>query len=179
VTSGRVAVLILTVTAGAGLCLAQYGSQATYPTTTLPLYAGGMVQAQPPAAEAPAAEPPWVQRIEGKLDRLLKLVEDEAGADPKAKAGGGAGDALVSAAGKCAACHAPDVAKQAGGDFTFFQKDGDGLQMIPASTENEWRTLRRNLPKMPPADNKKGVAPLTPAERQAMDEWLNQNRPKK
>jgi mono/diheme cytochrome c family protein len=97
------------------------------PTVTLAHYGAGLG----PAADAPVdVQPEWAKRLEAKVDKLLKLIEEEAakGADeaaPVAGAGRTAGSNLQAGAEVCAKCHAADVFKADGGGFQIFTDKGE------------------------------------------------------
>lgn len=184
-TTKFAAVLILS---GAGLSMGQYppartGYQAASPLV-VPAYALG-IKEDPPTTPAPRqqGEPPWVKRLEDKLDKLLRMVEDEAtGADPKVAAapqpGQNAKELLEEVLGGCAACHAPD-SKKDGGNKVFFEAKAGGLDFVLPTTEEAWNKQVRKvrLNQMPPPENNKHVAPLTPAQKSAILDLLEKNRP--
>lgn len=118
--------LALLFWSSAGFAVAQpytYTQYAAAPLLTVPLYGAGYAPAQPPAAQQGGDD--RLKRIEEKLDRLLKLLEEgaeEPAADAKDAAKPSA--ALVNAATKCYACHSPAAAPDKGGKFVIFDDKG-------------------------------------------------------
>jgi mono/diheme cytochrome c family protein len=125
----RVALPFVAVTAGAIYLSAkpQYGYNA-YPTVSVPLYGVGLAPQQPATPGEGNSVEERLARMEAKLDKLLKLIEDELTpvdppADPKAAASQPPA-ALISGASKCANCHMPTTAGDKGGGFALFTAAG-------------------------------------------------------
>lgn len=93
------------------------------PVVTVPLYGAGLTQ-QPDNKESVEER---LIRIESKLDKLLKIIEDELVPDPPPsdpKASTLPTAALISGATKCAGCHAADKSEEKGGSFALFTPAG-------------------------------------------------------
>jgi mono/diheme cytochrome c family protein len=108
-------------TFGAGVVYGQYAAN-TY--VTIPHYGAG---AGPQTGEPPPAEPQpeWAKRVEQKVDKLLKLLEELDDKTPDKAAPVAAGNALQSAAETCARCHAADNFKAKGDGFQLFNDKGE------------------------------------------------------
>lgn len=138
-----------------------------YPATAyvkIVAYGASLIPLAPQAAAQKADDTAErLKRLEEKLDRLLKLLEQQGGQPAAAQQPGAAPSALVSAATKCAACHFPDVADEKGVGFTFFNKEGD-IVAVPE------RDRRRAIDRINSDDPKKKMPPpasgaLTAAEK--------------
>lgn len=142
------------------------GPPGSYPTVTVPLYGAGLAQAPAPAPGDVTDVKADLKRIEEKLDRLLKLLEDAAKDDPSGPAKA-PGSALSSGATKCAACHFPDVAEQKGGGFKLFTAAGAFAQLTPRQRTQVVKRVTTADPSflMPPP---KSDVRLTDAERAAL-----------
>lgn len=133
------------------------------PAVTIPLYG---------AAAAPGQVPNQSQldRIEAKLDKLLKLAEEEPQPIPANQAEGLT--PLSSAANKCFECHAPDTAERSGGGFKMFAPIEGGFGFAPLSDRQRQQIVKRVTTedpgfKMPPPKSK---VQLTPEEKTALVE---------
>jgi hypothetical protein len=166
------------VTAGLTLAaVAQYPSYTPPVVVEAPFFGARYVEepAAPPGAPAGGADDlrAVLARIEGKLDRLLKLAEDEAaageggekpGAPPKA---GGPPAALTSGANVCFACHRPEAAAEKGAGFAMFERNekGDGYALAKIDGPMAARLVRKvksgSMPMAP-------ARPLTDAEKAAV-----------
>jgi mono/diheme cytochrome c family protein len=104
-------------TFGAGVVYGQYANG----TITVPLYGAGAA----PAATEGEPQPEWAKRVESKVDKLLKLLEELDDKTPdKAAPVAAAGNALQAGAEACAKCHAADNYKEKGDGFQLFTADG-------------------------------------------------------
>jgi mono/diheme cytochrome c family protein len=141
---------------GGGVALGQYGGTTQY--VRIPLYGAGAA----PAANDQTSEvqPEWAKRVESKLDKLLKLLEelDEKTPDTSKT---GTNAALQTAAETCAKCHA-DNFKADGGGFQLFQ-NGDFRNFSERDVDKIVTELERE--RMPPPKSK---YKLTPTERTAL-----------
>lgn len=133
------------------------------PSVTLPLYGAGMQPGQVPNQTQ-------LDRIEAKLDKLLKMAEAEPQPIPANQAEGLT--PLSSAAGKCFECHSPDTAERSGGGFKMFAPIEGGFGFAPLSDRQRQQIVKRVTTedpgfKMPPPKSK---VQLTPEEKTALVE---------
>lgn len=166
-----VALLVLVAGSAAGLLLAN--PPVSTPTITLPLYGAG-VAAEP---AAPPEDADALKRLEAKvdalqatLDKLLKIVEEEAAA-PKPVASPKPDDgrptpALIAAAGKCATCHHVNVATAKGGKFALFNADGTFADIRPTDR-------KRIVEKVTSGEMPKPPLVLSPEEKSAVVDWFS------
>lgn len=121
-------------------------SNPTYPvatpTVTMPLYGAGLAPQQPPAPSGASVEE-RLARLEQKIDRVLKIIEDAA-ADEKANGAPAPPrsnrETLIGGATKCAACHHADVADAKGGGFKLFTAAG---AFAPLSARQKQQVSKR------------------------------------
>jgi mono/diheme cytochrome c family protein len=147
------------VTAGLTLAaVAQYPSYTPPVVVEAPFFGARYVEepAAPPGAPAGGADDlrAVLARIEGKLDRLLKLA-------------GGPPAALTSGANVCFACHRPEAAAEKGAGFAMFERNekGDGYALAKIDGPMAARLVRKvksgSMPMAP-------ARPLTDAEKAAV-----------
>jgi hypothetical protein len=172
---GQMIACLVSMTGAAGLGYL-YGAGKSDPPAAayarLPAY-GAQAAPQPPP---PSPLEQRLQAIEAdlkaaneKLDRLLKLVEDDAAGGPQ---NGEPPAALISAATRCEKCHAPDTADKGGGFvlFAFTDKEKTGLAFAALNSFQKQKAVKRLTTqdagfKMPPPPS---GPPLTEAERAAL-----------
>jgi mono/diheme cytochrome c family protein len=156
--------------AGVGLLItgALLGGANPNPTVTVPLYGAGLVQ---PAAAPGQSVEERLTRMEAKLDKLLKLIEDAAAdvpaGDPTKAPPRANQAALVRGASACATCHHVNVAEQKGGGFRLFAPSGAFAALTPRQKVQLQKRLSTEDPafRMPPPAS--GVK-ITDEERAAL-----------
>lgn len=95
-------------------------------TVRVPHYGAGLAPEQPAAAAPPGeVQPEWAKRLETKIDRMLKLL-DELDATPDEKTGAKppTAAALQSGAEVCARCHSATTYASDGNSFQLFDEAG-------------------------------------------------------
>jgi hypothetical protein len=123
----------------------QYGTA----TVTVPAYGAAYNGA---ADQQAAVAQSQLDRIEAKLDKLLKMAEPEIPADNVTTKPGNVPAALAGAAQKCAQCHHADVAKEKGNGFALFTEDGKFADIQDRDRRRLVTYVKTG--KMPPAPNK-------------------------
>lgn len=151
----------------------------------VPLHGAGYLAGQDPNAVPPVPPPPpagqpadpqpaggqtQLDRIEAKLDKLLKALEDAPGESKPPDGAASAPDASAKAVGsamtKCAQCHSTEAATVKGGDFVMFDKaDKDGKVRFIVK---DGRDLRRIVQKVNSGQMPKPPVTLTPGEKAAL-----------
>lgn len=156
-TKPRVAVLVLLLSFlgyVAGYATAQNYYQSA--RLTVPAYGAGLAE---PGSQTQQGQ---LDRLEAKVDKILKLLEElEDKPNDGKPAPGEAPSALRSAAGVCAKCHHTDVANEKGNGFAMFDEEGKFAKI--ADRDRRRLISYVSTGKMPPAPQK-----LSEAERKAM-----------